>query len=55
MLTFAPGQGYVDFLPQYGMGATGSWIAALAYIIALGACLFARWQSGRWQHMELAR
>jgi MATE family multidrug resistance protein len=55
MLTFAPGEGYVDFLPQYGMGATGSWIAALIYIIALGACLLARWKSGRWRRIELAK
>ncbi|MBP9891034.1 MAG: MATE family efflux transporter [Planctomycetes bacterium] len=54
MLTFAPGQGFVDFLPQFGLGATGSWLAALAYITVLGVCLSARWKSGRWKHMELA-
>ena len=53
MLTFAPGEGFVGFLPQYGLGATGSWIAALSYIIVLGACLFARWQSGRWRDINL--
>ena len=26
---FAPGQGYVDFLPQFGFGAVGGWVAAL--------------------------
>lgn len=55
MLTFAPGQGFVDFLPQYGLGATGSWLAALAYIIVLGMCLLWRWQSRRWQHIQLSR
>jgi multidrug resistance protein, MATE family len=55
MLTFAPGKGYVDFLPQFGMGATGSWIGALAYVIALGACLLARWKSGRWRAINLVK
>lgn len=55
MLTFAPGQGYVDFLPQYGLGATGSWIAALIYIIVLGLCLLWRWRSNRWRTIELPR
>jgi MATE family multidrug resistance protein len=55
MLTFEPGQGYVHFLPQYGLGATGSWIAALVYIIALGASLLARWKSGRWRRIALVR
>jgi MATE family multidrug resistance protein len=54
MLTYAPGQGYVDFLPQYGMGATGSWVAALAYMIALSLALQWRWRSGRWRRIELS-
>lgn len=54
MLTFAPGEGLVDFLPQFGLGATGSWIAAVVYICLLGLSLWARWQSGRWRHITLA-
>ena len=35
-LSFAPGQGWVDWLPQYGLGAVGGWFAALIYIFFLG-------------------
>ena len=54
ILTFAPGEGLVDFLPQYGLGATGSWIAAVVYICLLSLSLWARWQSGRWRRITLA-
>ena len=47
-LTFAPGQGYMDLLPQLGWGAVGGWIAALLYVFALGTVLFLRWRSGAW-------
>ncbi|MCK7474202.1 MAG: hypothetical protein MZV49_13145 [Rhodopseudomonas palustris] len=33
-LSFAPGQGWVDFLPQYGYGAVGGWFALLVYVTA---------------------
>jgi MATE family multidrug resistance protein len=52
-LTFAPGQGYVDFLPQSGWGAVGGWIAALLYVFALGTVLFLRWRSGAWKRIRL--
>jgi len=39
-LSFAPGQGWVDWLPQYGLGAVGGWFAALIYIFFLGLMLF---------------
>jgi MATE family multidrug resistance protein len=52
-LTFAPGQGYVDFLPQFGWGAVGGWIAALVYILLLAAILFTRWRSGAWKSISL--
>ena len=35
-LTFAPGQGWVSFLPQFGWGAYGGWAAVLSYLILLG-------------------
>ncbi len=54
MLTYAPGQGMVDFLPQFGMGATGSWTAALVYICALSGLLIWRWRSGNWRKITLA-
>lgn len=52
-LTFAPGQGWVGFLPQYGWGALGGWSSALVYTTALGLGLWARWQSGAWRKIDL--
>jgi multidrug resistance protein, MATE family len=53
MLTFAPGQGWVHFLPQFGYGAFGGWIAVLVYIMVLGSALFLRWRSRAWQRIHL--
>ena len=52
-LTFAPGQGWVDFLPQFGWGALGGWVAVLFYVIVLGTTLFLRWRSAAWQKFRL--
>jgi len=52
-LSFAPGQGWVDWLPQYSLGAVGGWFAALIYIFFLGLMLFLRWRSRAWQRIEL--
>ncbi|HVN46598.1 MAG TPA: MATE family efflux transporter [Steroidobacteraceae bacterium] len=52
-LTFAPGQGWVSFLPQLGWGAFGGWVAVLIYIIVLGTTLFVRWRSRAWQRIYL--
>jgi len=52
-LTFAPGQGWVDFLPQFGWGALGGWVAVLFYVIMLGTTLFLRWRSAAWQKIRL--
>ncbi|MBS1137160.1 MAG: norM [Proteobacteria bacterium] len=48
-LTFAPGQGWADLPLQAGWGASGGWIAAVVYVMALGVTLFLRWRSGAWQ------
>jgi multidrug resistance protein, MATE family len=53
MLIFEEGQGWVDFLPQYGLGAKGGWIAALVHITLLGSFLFLRWRSGAWKRKEV--
>lgn len=53
MLTFAPGQGWFDVLPQFGCGAIGGWIALLAYVVLLGGALYLRWRSGRWREIRL--
>jgi multidrug resistance protein, MATE family len=52
-LTFAPGQGWVHFLPQYGYGAVGGWVAVLVYVMVLGSVLFLRWRSRAWQRIHL--
>jgi multidrug resistance protein, MATE family len=52
-LSFAPGAGWVHWLPQFGLGAVGGWFAALAYVCCLGLMLFLRWWSGAWQRIAL--
>jgi MATE family, multidrug efflux pump len=52
-LTFAPGQGWVSFLPQFGFGAIGGWVAVLFYVMVLGVTLFLRWRSGAWQKIQI--
>lgn len=52
-LSFAPGAGWVDVLPQFGFGATGGWTAILVYVVLLGSALYLRWRSGRWQQVKL--
>src|SRR5438067_536594 len=51
--TFASGQGWVRFLPQFGWGAVGGWVAVLIYVMLLGSTLFLRWRSGAWQKIRL--
>ena len=51
--TFAPGEGWVTFLPQFGWGALGGWVAVLIYIMVLGTSLFLRWRSRAWQSIHL--
>jgi MATE family multidrug resistance protein len=46
--TFAPGQGWIRFLPQFGWGPIGGWVAVLIYIMLLGTTLFLRWRSRAW-------
>lgn len=53
MLTFAEGEGLVHFLPQFGLGAKGAWIAALGYMTVLGTALSLRWASGAWKKINL--
>jgi multidrug resistance protein, MATE family len=52
-LSFAPGQGWVNWLPQFGRGAVGGWIAAVVYIFFLGVMLYLRWYSRVWQRIEI--
>jgi multidrug resistance protein, MATE family len=52
-LTFSPGEGWIEGLPQYGLGAVGGWCAAIAYVMALGTALWWRWRTGAWQRLRL--
>jgi MATE family multidrug resistance protein len=52
-LSFPPGAGWVHWLPQYGLGSVGGWIAALVYVCCLGMMLFLRWRSGAWRRVVL--
>jgi len=51
--TFAPGEGWVSFLPQFGWGAVGGWVAVLIYVMVLGTTLFLRWRSRAWQAIRI--
>lgn len=53
ILSFAPGQGWVDWLPELGLGAIGGWLAAVIYICALGIAMWLRWRSGKWERIKL--
>jgi MATE family multidrug resistance protein len=52
-LVFAPGEGWIDGLPQLGLGAQGGWIALMGYAILLGSAMGLRWRSGRWRGISL--
>jgi MATE family multidrug resistance protein len=51
VLSFKRGGGWVDGLPQFGLGAIGGWFAALAYICGLGVILYLRWRSAAWRRV----
>jgi MATE family multidrug resistance protein len=53
-LIFAPGAGWIDGLPQFGLGARGGWFALMAYCTLLGLGLFWRWRHGAWRRIRLA-
>jgi multidrug resistance protein, MATE family len=52
-LIFAPGQGWIDGLPQYGLGAKGGWLALMIYCTLLGLSMFWRWRHGAWRRVRL--
>lgn len=49
MLTFKSGQGWVHFLPQWGLGAVGGAYALFVYTMGLGILLGLRWLSSAWE------
>ena len=52
-MIFAPGQGWFHFLPQWGYGAAGGWVAVVIYIVLLGMTLLLRWRSRAWQRIRI--
>ncbi|HEU4778345.1 MAG TPA: MATE family efflux transporter [Steroidobacteraceae bacterium] len=52
-LIFAPGQGWIDGLPQYGLGAKGGWLALMIYCTLLGCSMLWRWRHGAWRRVKL--
>ena len=53
VLTFAPGDGWFDGLPGYGLGAIGGWSAILVSVVAIGTALWLRWRSDAWRLIRL--
>jgi MATE family multidrug resistance protein len=53
IFTFAPGQGWVRFLPALGWGPIGGWGVCVGYAIALGITLWLRWLSGAWRKIRI--
>ncbi|MEX0734887.1 MAG: MATE family efflux transporter [Steroidobacteraceae bacterium] len=53
LLTFAPGEGWFELAPGYGLGAVGGWSAILVYVLAIGTGLWFRWKSGAWRKIRL--
>lgn len=52
-LVFAPGEGWVDGLPQFGLGAKGGWIALMTYVLLLGSAMLWRWRHGAWRKLRI--
>lgn len=52
-LIFAPGAGWIDGLPQFGLGAKGGWLALMTYVTLLGLAMFWRWRHGAWRKLDL--
>ncbi len=52
-LIFAPGQGWMDGLPQFGLGARGGWLALMSYVVLLGGAMYWRWRHGSWKRIHL--
>ncbi|MCU0990799.1 MAG: hypothetical protein MUE63_14815 [Xanthomonadales bacterium] len=51
VLTFPPHEGWIALPWQAGWGATGGWIAAVVYVMALGLAVGARWRSRAWMRI----
>ncbi len=52
-LAFSDGDGWVNFLPQFGFGAAGGWSAAVIYVCLMGLIMLMRWRSKAWERIEV--
>jgi MATE family multidrug resistance protein len=52
-LIFAPGAGWLDDTPQYGLGARGGWLALMIYVVLLGSAMLWRWRRGTWRELRI--
>jgi MATE family, multidrug efflux pump len=52
-LSFADGNGWVNWLPQFDKGSVGGWTAAVIYVCLIGCAMFWRWRSGAWERIEV--
>lgn len=52
-MTFAAGQGWVQWLPQLGWGARGGWFAVVIYVLLVSVALQWRWHAKAWQQLRL--
>jgi MATE family multidrug resistance protein len=52
-LIFAPGAGWFDGLPQFGLGAKGGWLALMSYVVLLGISMYWRWYHGAWRKVRI--
>ncbi|MGC3981516.1 MAG: MATE family efflux transporter [Steroidobacteraceae bacterium] len=52
-LAFAEHQGWVDWLPQFGLGAVGGWSAAVIYVCLIGCSMLWRWRSPAWERIAV--
>jgi multidrug resistance protein, MATE family len=48
VLSFAPGEGWVNWMPRLGYGSIGGWCALVGYVLLLGVALYLRWRSRAW-------
>lgn len=53
MLSFEGDTGWVNWLPQFGLGAMGGWIAVLLFSVVIGFVLALRWRSPVWESIQL--
>lgn len=52
-LSFDAHQGWVDWLPQFGLGAVGGWTAAVIYMCLIGSAMLVRWRSKSWERIAV--